>query len=117
MSALDKRILPRAGEIEQLTLRAVADMIGVSPRTVYDALMNWPIPVPAAKPRRHQPQRSFAFEEATVRSLYFDKGYTVKEIAEHLSTGRSSVLAAMNYWQIPRRRRGRRPSKSPSDPL
>lgn len=112
MPALDKYSLPRPGEIEQLTLRAVADMIGVSPRAVYDALMNWPIPASTAKPHRSHPPRTFPFEEATVRFLYFDLGYTVKEIADHLSVGKSLVLAAMNYWQLPRRRRGPRPSKS-----
>lgn len=67
--------------------------------------MNWPIPASTAKPQRSPHQRTFPFEEAKVRYLYFDKGYTVKEIADRLNVSKSLVLAAMNDWQIARRRR------------
>lgn len=68
MPALDNTALPRLCEIEQLTIRAVADMLGVSPRTLYDALMHWPIPRSRVAARPRCVDRAFPFDEATLWS-------------------------------------------------
>jgi hypothetical protein len=108
MTTLDEMTLRRMYHEERLSIRAIADALGLNYRTIYDALMRWKIP---RRPRGlrtiyHVP--TFAFDEATLRHLYLDAGHTIKEIAVTFQVAPSAVWSAMEYWQIPRRRRGPR---------
>jgi DNA-binding CsgD family transcriptional regulator len=108
---LDKATLSYLYLEEQLTIRAIADKLGVNPRTVHTAMIRWCIPrrPPSARPNRSAPDAPL--DEATLRYSYLDLGQTLKEVAVQLNVSHWLVLSAMKYWHIPRRRGGPKPKR------
>jgi hypothetical protein len=111
---LDKSTLSHLYLEEQLTIREIADKLSVRPRMVYDAMIRWRIPRRPASARLNRPAPNVPFDEATLRYHYLDLGQTIKEIGVQLNVSHWLVLSAMKYWQIPRRRCGPKPKRSPS---
>jgi hypothetical protein len=114
METLDKFTLQRLYVDEQLTIRAIAERLSVNPRKVHDAMIRWRIPRRPASARLNRPAPNVPFDEATLRYHYLDLGQTIKEIGVQLNVSHWLVLSAMKYWQIPRRRCGPKPKRSPS---
>jgi transposase-like protein len=109
MTILDKSTLSHLYLEEQLTIRAIADKLGVNPRKIHDAMRLWHIPRRSNSTRPNRPAPIFPFDEATLRYHYHDVGQTIKQIAEHFNVSSWIVFSAMKYWDIPRRRCGPRP--------
>jgi transposase len=111
MATFDETTLRRMYLEEQHSIRAIAEALGYSQRTIYDALMRWRIPRRSPGVQRSNIPPTFSFEEAALRKLYLEEGHTIKEIAAQYRIGESTVWSALNYWHIPRRRRGPRPAR------
>jgi hypothetical protein len=109
---LDKATLMQLYLEEQLTIRAIADKLNVNQRQVHDAMIRWRIPRRSHSARTNRPAPNFPFDEANLRYHYQDMEQTIKQIALHFDVPTWSVLAAMKYWGIPRRRCGPRPVRS-----
>ena len=114
---LDKATLSYLYLEEQLTIRAIADKLSVTPRTIHTAMIRWRIPRrrPSARPNRPAPDAPL--DEATLRYLYLDLGQTLREVAAQLNVRHWLVLSAMKYWHIPRRRGGPKPKQQPPTAL
>jgi hypothetical protein len=109
MTILDKDTLSHLYLEEQLTIRAIADKLGVNPRKIHDAMRLWHIPRRSNSTRPNRPAPNFPFDEVTLRYHYHDSGQTIKQIAVHFEVSTWVVSSAMKYWDIPRRRCGPRP--------
>jgi hypothetical protein len=111
MPILDKSTLSHLYLEEQLTIRAIADRLSVSPRKIHDAMRRWRIPRRPNSTRTNRPAPNFPFDEAILRYHYHDSGQTIKQIAEQFKVSTWIVFSAMKYWDIPRRRCGPRPAR------
>src|SRR5262245_43425717 len=111
MSMIDLATLRHLYIDEQHSIRSIAAILHVNPRTVYDAMMH------ARIPRRKQRERSAStaargaapghLEELMLRRLYLIERRSMPEIARLVGISATTVQHALVYWNIPRRRRGR----------
>jgi hypothetical protein len=111
MNKLDRITLYRLYVEEQLTIRAIANMLSIRQKKVYDAMIRWRIPRRPGSVRLHRSKPEFPFDEATLRYHYHEKGQTIKEIAMQFNIPHGRVFSAMKYWGIPRRRCGPKPKQ------
>ena len=110
MSVIDQATLRRLYVDEERSIRSIAALLHVAPRTVYDALIRGRIP------RRQTWQHSnrsassdrTPFDEATLRQLYLVEQLSVREIAARFHVFHSVIYNALVRWNIPRRRPGPR---------
>jgi hypothetical protein len=109
---LDKTTLSHLYLEEQLTIRAIAEKLSVSPRKVHNAMIRWRIPRRPNSARTNRPAPSFPLDEGTLRQHYHDAGQTIKQIAVQFKVSPWIVFSAMKYWDIPRRRCGPRSVRS-----
>ena len=115
MSIVDLATLRHLYIDEQLSIRNVAALLHVNPRTVHSAMIRgriprrkqWEQPATAAAARATQ----YQIDEAQLRQLYVLEWHSIREIADIFNTCPSTVQHALVRWNIPRRKRGR-PKKS-----
>ncbi len=108
----DETILRRLYLDEQKSIREIATLWHVSPRTIFDALRRYSIPrrsagfpaQPAARPARQ-------LQEATLREWYLHEERSINEIAGLLQVSTRTVFDALCRYQIPRRSSGHRKHK------
>lgn len=112
---LDEAQLRRLYLDEQRSIRAIAEHVGVSTRTVYDLLIAYRIP------RRMQAHRQPAapllvlpastLDEPQLRRLYEQEQRSIGDIAALMQCSPARIQRALVRWGIARRRRGRPPTK------
>lgn len=90
---------------EQKSIRAVALLANVSPRTVFDALNRYRIPRrPAGFRGAAIPSASSTLmQEASLRHLYIEEEHSIAEIAHIAGVSTRTVFDALNRYRIPRR--------------
>jgi len=111
MNELNRMTLYRLYVEEQLSIRAIGDMLSVPHQKVYAAMIPWRIPRRKGSARPHQRQPKSPLDEATLRYHYHEEGQTIKEVALRLKVSTGAVSSAMKYWDIPRRRCGPKPKR------
>ena len=112
MSIVDLVTLRHLYIDEQQSIRNVAALLHVNPRTVHSALIRgriprrkqWEQPATAAAARATQ----YQIDEAQLRQLYVLEWHSIREIADIFNTCPSTIQHALVRWNIPRRKRGRR---------
>lgn len=109
--ALDEATLRRIYVEEGQSIRAIAELAGVSTRMIYDALIRYRIPRRAVGQRRPAPLAivvgNGAIDKAALRRMYQDEGQTIATIAAAIACSPSRIRSALVRWGIARRRRGR----------
>jgi DNA-directed RNA polymerase specialized sigma24 family protein len=111
MSIIDPATMYHLYIDEQLSIRSIAAILHVNPRTVHETMIHGRIP----RRRRWKKQASLAtqqavpgqIDEALLRQLYLIEYRSIHEIADILDRSPSTVREALAYWNIPRRQRGR----------
>jgi hypothetical protein len=111
MNKLDKMTLYRLYVEEQLSIRAIGNMLSIRHQEIYLAMVRWRIPRRAASIRTHRSEPKLPLDETTLRYHYNELGQTIKEIAIQFNASTGAVLSAMKYWDIPRRRCGPKPKR------
>lgn len=106
MEGIDKMTLRFLYVENRLSIDAIAEGFALPRQAIVEALERWNIPNPSRRSTSQHPQTPF--DEATLRYLYIEQGHTIQEIASLYAITRTSVISAMNYWEIPRRRPGPR---------
>ena len=110
MSIVDPLILQQLYVEKQLSIRDIASLLRVNPRTVHTALIRSRIARrqswehPASLPQcvgRGQ------LDEARLRHLYTIEQLSIREIANQFNTCTATIHHALVLWNIPRRKRGR----------
>jgi predicted DNA-binding protein YlxM (UPF0122 family) len=112
MSIIDQETLRHLYIDEKLSIRSIAAILHVAPRTVHDALIRCRIPrrqkwqhyLTASAKRADRPQ----LDESTLRQLYMNEQRSIREIAGFFNVFPSVVYNALVRWNIPRRKRGPR---------
>jgi hypothetical protein len=110
MSIVDLATLRHLYVDQQLSIRGVAAVLQIDPRTVHTALIRGRI---ARRQRWKQhatpTERTTAgqLNEATLRRLYVIEQHSIREIAERFDTCTATVHQALVALNIPRRKRGR----------
>jgi IS30 family transposase len=108
---IDPTTLYRLYVEERRSIRNIALLLHVAPRTVHTAMMR------ARIPRRkcwevHRPAVAglvimHQLDEARLRQLYLVENYSIREIATRVGTCATTIQQALVKWNIPRRKRGR----------
>lgn len=111
MCKIDTTTLYQLYVEEQRSIRNIALLLHVAPRTVHTAMMHARIPrrkcweahaAPVIYPTvRHE------LNEATLRQLYLIEHRSIREIAALVGTCTATIHHALVKWDIPRRKRGR----------
>jgi len=109
---IDEAVLRQLYLEQQRSIRDIADLEGISTRTVYDALIHYRIPRRPAGFHNKRPQPTHAaLNEATLRRLYLAEQRSVRDIAAFYHVSTRKVYDALNRYRIPRRTAGyRQPS-------
>lgn len=99
---------------EQKSIREIATLRHVSPRTIFDALRRYRIPRRSAGfPAQPAAQPALQLHEASLRQWYLHEQRSINEIAELLQVSTRTVFDALCRYQIPRRSSGHRKHKQP----
>lgn len=111
MSVIDQATLRRLYIDEERSIRSIAELLHVAPRTVYDAMIHGRIP--RRQTWQHSNRSSSSsdgtrFDEAMLRQLYQTEQFSIREIAARFHVSHSVVYSALVRWNIPRRRLGPR---------
>ena len=107
---IDTATLRRLYIDEHRSIRNIAALLQVAPRTVHTALIRGRI---ARRQRWEQHATTTEraargqLDEATLRRLYVIEKLSIREIAERFDTCTATVHHALVAWNIPRRKRGR----------
>jgi DNA-directed RNA polymerase specialized sigma24 family protein len=116
MSIIDLAVVRRLYIDEQYSIRSIAAILHVNPRTVHDAMMRGRIPRRQSWEKRASMAAQRAapgkLDESILRRLYVIEIRSLHEIADILGTSATTVRQALVYWNIPRRRRGRPRTRS-----
>ena len=110
MSNIDPAMLRQLYIDQQLSIRVIADILHINPRTVHNALIRSRIP----RRQRWEQHATLGgararvddLDEALLRRLYTVERHSIREIATILNTCPSTVQHALIRYQIPRRKRG-----------
>ena len=112
MRIIDEATLRRLYIDEAQSIRSIAAILHVAPRSVHETLIRRRIP------RRQQWQHRSAalvqsadrsqLNEPLLRQLYWSENRSIREIAAIVDVSLSSVYNALVRWNIPRRKRGPR---------
>jgi predicted DNA-binding protein YlxM (UPF0122 family) len=106
---LDEITLRRLYLDEQRSIREISQLMHVSTRGVYDALIYYRIPRRASGFRNPQAQpANTALDEATLRRLYLDEERSIRDIAALCNVSTRMVYDAMGRYNIARRTSGHR---------
>jgi predicted DNA-binding protein YlxM (UPF0122 family) len=112
---IDKATLLRLYIDEHRSIRSIAALLRVAPRTVHDAMIRGRIPR-RQRWEQHATTTERAargqLDEAILRRLYVIEELSIREIAERFDTCTATVHHALVAWNIPRRKRGRREKSS-----
>ena len=110
MSIVDPLMLQQLYVEKQLSIRDIASLLHVNPRTVHTALIRSRI----ARRQSWEHPASLTqcvgrgqLDEAILRHLYTIEQLSIREIANQLNTCTATVHHALVVWNIPRRKRGR----------
>src|SRR6266545_3023585 len=113
---IDQATLRRLYIDEHRSIRSIAALLKVAPRTVHDAMIrgriarrkSWEQHATTTKQRAARGQ----LDEETLRRLYVIEKLSIRDIAERFDTCTATVHHALVAWNIPRRKRGRREKSS-----
>lgn len=103
---MDEETLRRLYLHEKHSIREIAALVHVAPRSVYDALIRYNIPRRAVGSHTTHTQ----LDEATLRRLYLEEAQSIRTIAETAHLSPRAVYDLLIRYHIPRRRVGRQPA-------
>jgi len=98
---------------KQLSIRAVAEIMHVTTRTIYAALIHYRIPRRPAGFRSQRLQLTDApLDETTLRRVYLEEERSIRDIAALYQVSTRVVYDSLSHYRIPRRTSGfRQPSE------
>jgi predicted DNA-binding protein YlxM (UPF0122 family) len=106
---LDEITLRRLYLDEQRSIREISQLVHVSTRSIYDALIHYRIPRRASGFRSPQAQPAKkALDEATLRHLYLEEERSIRDIAALCQVSTRMVYDTMGRYNIARRTSGYR---------
>lgn len=108
---IDEPTIRRLYVQEQRSIRAIATLLQVPTRLVYDALVRYRIPrrTTGFRPQRVEPDEA-PFDEITLRRWYLEEECSIRTIAKRTNVSTRVVYEALIHYNIPRRKVGQRPA-------